>query len=234
MKVSSTAAKMDADQRIPIREGRAQIVGIAAIRPRFTRPAVALDIGDEIQQPPASDKVSHQVLAGTHPNLRGHFEIEVAQPLRRHQAAIGHAAGKLRLFRPKQKMAHGGMNAIGADQHIGGDADAVFELRLDPVAVIGEAGQAMAEMQALRGQRGGQHRQHIRAMALVVRIAECRHDLVAERRAQQRAAVLPSPLVPCLRTHAVPGQFISQSQPVQDARGVRADLNAGADFAQMT
>ena len=69
-------------------------------------------------------------------------------------------------------------------------------------------------------------------MHLVVRGAERRLERLGERRAQQRAAVVPAALMPGQRPHAGRGELVGEPEPVQDARGVRADLDAGADLAQ--
>ena len=74
--------------------------------------------------------------------------------------------------------------------------------------------------------------QQVGAMHLVVRRAERGLHGVRERRAQQRAAVLPAALVPRERLHAHARQRVGQAEPVQDARGVGADLDAGADLAE--
>ena len=52
-----------------------------------------------------------------------------------------------------QGAADGGMDAVGADQHVGFDGDAVLEPRLDVAAAVVEADAAMREMHALLGHR---------------------------------------------------------------------------------
>ena len=75
--------------------------------------------------------------------------------------------------------------------------------------------------------------EHVGAMHLIVRHAERRLHGLRDRRAQQRASVIPAALMPRERLHALVCQRLGEAQPVQDARGVRADLDAGADLAQL-
>jgi hypothetical protein len=172
------------------------------------------------------------VLAGPHPDLRHYLEIEMLETFGRHQSAIGHAAGELRLLLAEQNTAHGGMDAIGADQHVSAHADAVVELDVDGSAAIAKSGEAMAAMHTLGRNGGGQHRQHIGTMALMMREAECADHILAERRAQQRSPIVPPTLIPRDGPHAHTGEFIGETVAVQNARSVRADLDAGTDLAQ--
>jgi hypothetical protein len=86
-------------------------------------------------------------------------------------------------------------------------------------------------MQPFGGHGRPQEFRQIAAMEMIVGRAEGRLDLRAERRALQRAAIIPAALVHGERSHA---DFVHrglQSQPDQQARGVGADLDAGADLA---
>ena len=88
------------------------------------------------------------------------------------------------------------------------------------------------DVEALRRQRTDQRGQQIGAVGLVVREAEGLDHRVAERRAQQRPAVVPAALVEGQRPHAHARQLVPQAQPVEHARGVGADLDARADLAE--
>ena len=57
-------------------------------------------------------------------------------------------------------------------------------------------------------------------------------DRVAEPRLGQRAAVLPAALMKERRAERHLGAFLAEAEPDQEARGVRADVDAGADFAE--
>ena len=101
-------------------------------------PGVLLDDGDEIDQAPALDVVVDEVLAGSHPDLGRHFEIEMGEPIGRHQPAIGDAAGEAGLFGTEQGATHRRVDAVGPHQRVDADVRAVLELGLDVVAVIDE------------------------------------------------------------------------------------------------
>ena len=54
-----------------------------------------------------------------------------------------------------------------------------------------------------------------------------------ERRALQGAAVLPAPLVRADRAHPLAVEPFGEAEPAQDARRVRAHVDAAADFGQL-
>ena len=151
------------------------------------------------------------------------------QALDRNQAAIGDASGEARALRPEQRGTHRGMDAVCADQDVGLRLGAVGEAQLDTVAVIGEAGEAMPEVDAVLRQRARQRKEQVGAMEMVVGRAELGLDGLAERRALQGAAVVPAALMKGRRPHAAPCQGWAEAKQVQQARCVRADLDAGAD-----
>ncbi len=69
-------------------------------------------------------------------------------------------------------------------------------------------------------------------MHLIIRKAEGIENRIAERGLQQSATVLPAPLMKGQRPHAELGQFLAETEMLDDARGVGADLDAGTDLAQ--
>ena len=79
---------------------------LGSIRPRLPRPGVLLDQRDEVDELPAADEVVDEMPARAHPYLRRRLELEVAQPLGRHQPAVGDAAGEPRALGPEQGPAH--------------------------------------------------------------------------------------------------------------------------------
>ena len=94
------------------------------------------------------------------------------------------------------------MDAVGADQQVGLDRRAVLEARDDPLALLLEADQPVADMQPLGRHGGAQQLGEVAAMEVIVGRAERRLDLRPERRALQGAAVVPAPLVDGERPHA--------------------------------
>ena len=124
------------------------------------------------------------------------------------------------------------MDAIGADQHIDRDARAVVEPGLDSVAVLGEAGEPVAEMNVLARKSGRDHRQQIATMERQLRRAV---ELLAqriERRRLKRAPVLPAALMRDERAHAVAVEPRAEAKAAQDAHRVRAHVDAAADLGQ--
>ena len=98
----------------------------------------------------------HQMAARPEPGLVAALEAEIGDALGRHQPAIGDAAGKFRILGAEQQRPHSRMDTVGADQDVGGDALAVGEFDLDRIAALGNAKQAMAEMDVLDRQTGAQ------------------------------------------------------------------------------
>ena len=154
------------------------------------------------------------------------------QAIRRDQAAIGDAAGEARPFRTEQGVAHGRVNAVGADHSVGRDRRAILEMGFDSVTAIDEMGEALPQMHPIRRHSIRQGAVQVAAMERVVGRAERGLDGVAERRAKQHAAIIPAtPLVERHRPDACLRQFFGNAQPVENARRVRADIDAGADFS---
>ena len=158
-------------------------------------------IGDEVDEPPGADEVVHEVAAGSHPHLCGDLELQVAQPLGRHQPAVGDAAGEARLLGPEQESADRRVDAVGADQRVELGAGAVGETGLDAIAAVDEAVEAVSGVDPLGGERVPQRGKQVGAMHLVVREAERCLERLRQRRAQQGAAVVPAALVPGQRPH---------------------------------
>jgi hypothetical protein len=118
---------------------------------------------------------------------------------------------------PEQHAPHSRLDPVRAHQHVDPGTRAVIEPGLDPVAVIGQAGEPVPQVHPLGGHRAGQRGQQIGTMHLVVRKAEGGLQTLAERAAQQSTAVIPPALVERQRLHARLRQFPRQPQPVQHA-----------------
>ena len=86
-------------------------------------------------------------------------------------------------------------------------------------------------MQPLGRHGGAQKLGKVAAMEVIVGRAEGRLDLRPDRRALQGAAVVPAPLVDGERPHADRIQRRLEAEADQEARGIGADLDAGADLA---
>ena len=141
-----------ADLRVPALERGERALDRGAVGPVFAAPFVVLGPADKVQQLAARHEVMHEMAARPDPGLTTELELEIGEALDRDEPAIGDAAGEFRRLLPKQDCAHRRMNAVGADQHVGVDAHAVIEPRLDMAALVAEPEEAMTEMDALERQ----------------------------------------------------------------------------------
>src|SRR5580704_17231822 len=170
--------------------------------------------------------------AGPDPGLAAELEPEIGDALDRHQPAIGDAAGELRRLLAEQGSAYRRMDAVGADQNVGRDARLVLKPSLDVVAPLGEPSEAMSEMDPLGRKPRGNDRQQIGTVNGDVRRAVKLFALRIERRALQRAAVVPAPLMGAARAHALAQEAFAEAEPNQDAGRVRPHVDAAADMRQ--
>src|SRR5262249_10650313 len=180
-----------------------------AIGPVLPVPDVVLGPADEVQQARTRDEVLHEVPAGADPRLRADLEPEVGDALDRHQAAIGHAAGEARRLLTEERSAYGRMDAVGADQDVAGNSGVVLEPGLDAVALVGEADNAVAQMDASCRKPGGDDREQVRTVNGEMRRAIELLTERVERRPLERAAVLPAPLVGADRPHGLDVQLLA-------------------------
>ena len=139
-----------ANLRMPALEGGERAGDRGAVSPVLAVPFVVLGPADEIEEAAARDKVMHQMRAGADPGLRAELEAEVGDALDRNQPSIGDAAGKTRRLRAEECLAHRRMEAVGANQHIGRMRAPFANHASTRVAAIGEADEAVAEMDAPR------------------------------------------------------------------------------------
>src|SRR5215472_7754433 len=105
-------------------------------------------------------------------------------------------------------------------------------MRVDAVAVILKTGEPVCEMHAMIRQDAGNCAMQVGAMKGVVGRAERRLDRLPQWRAKQKASIVPAPLVERARFDARPSQRVRDPEPIQNARRVGADIDAGADFAE--
>jgi hypothetical protein len=124
------------------------------------------------------------------------------------------------------------VDTVGADQNVRLSAGAVREVGFDPISTVHNIDETVIKMEPADRERTRQRVKHIGAVHLVMRKPERGLQRFGERSAQQRSPVVPAALVLCQGPHAGSRQLLAEAEPVQDARGVRADLNAGADLAQ--
>ena len=114
------------------------------------------------------------------------------------------------------------MDSVRADQRVELGPRAVGERRLDAIAVVGECGQPVSEVDPLGGERVLQRGEEVGAMHLVVREAERGLEWFRQRRSQQGPAVVPATLMPRQRPHARALQHAGQPKR-RAARATRSD-----------
>src|ERR1051326_8922817 len=121
------------------------------------------------------------------------------------------------------------MNAVGADQYVGGDRIAVLELRLNPIAPIDELCESLAEVDALGRQQACQGTMQPGGVKRVVGRPKFLRDHCAERRPHEEAPVAPTPLVKGAGFDAASAEPLGKAEAVQQPRRIRADVDAGAE-----
>ena len=167
--------------RVPACKRGECVRGVPAVCPGLACPRVLLDDSHEVNQAATAHEVVHKVSAGSHPDLGRDLEPEFAQPFGGHQAPVRHAPGEPGILRPEQRPAHQRADAVGAHEHIDLGACTVREQRLDVIAVVYQAGEAVTEMQPAGRHLSRERRQQIGAMHLVMRRAERGFEWLSER-----------------------------------------------------
>ena len=90
----------------------------------------------------------------------------------------------------------------------------------------------MAEMDPLGRKPGGDDRQQIGAVDRQMRRAVKRLAHRVECRLLQGAAVVPAPLMGAARAHRLAVEPRPEAEPIEDARGIGAHVDAAADLGQ--
>ena len=201
---------------MPALERGERVRDLAAIRPRLARPAVLLHDRHEVDETLALDEVADEVRARAHPHLRRHVELEDAELLGRHQAAVGNTAREVRRLGAEQHLARGRVDPIGADEEVHVRPGPVGEGRIHAAIALGEPDQAVADVDAVGRHRAEEGGHEVRSMRLVMRKAEGFDHPFAEWGTEKRSAVVPSALMPGERLDTHRGQLVGEAEPVQD------------------
>jgi hypothetical protein len=153
-------------------------------------------------------------------------------PLGRHQPAPGDIAGVARQFLAEQVSAHGGVDAIGRDQHVAGNFSAVGECDDDAVRGLVESFDTRIEPKTFVGDTVKQNVEQVGAMRVVVGRTELRFRTGAQRGVVEAVAIVPGAVVASLRVDADARQRFAKPEHAQDAGGVGRELDAGAHLAE--
>jgi hypothetical protein len=101
------------------------------------------------------------------------------------------------------------------------------------MTLVGDADQAVAEMNPLRREAGGDDREQVRAMHGEMRHAVELFAAWVEWRSLQRASILPAPLVAADGTHGLPVERFPEAEPIEDTRRVRREVDAAPNLRQL-
>jgi len=111
------------------------ILDLATVVPGFALPIFLLADRHEIQKAAAGHKIMHEMSAGTHPVRRVVPKVEMRHPIGWREAAIGHIAGKSRMFITEQDFSDHRVNSICADDDVAVDDGSV--VKDGPRAIFG-------------------------------------------------------------------------------------------------
>src|SRR5712691_10300325 len=125
------------------------------------------------------------------------------------------------------------MDTVGADQKVDRDSHAILEPGLDAVALVGEADEAVAEMDVLHREARGDDREQVGAVNRQMRRAVELLAAWVERRPLQRAAILPAPLEGADRPYRLAVERAAETEPIEDPHRVRPHVDAAADLGQL-
>ena len=209
-----------------------RILDAALGQPGFARRLLRAADADPVEGPSGRDVVLHDAAVRSHPDAGDLGDIEMRDPLGRHQPAPGDVAGVARQLLAEHLPAHRRVDAVGADEDVAGRGAAVGERDGDAVGILIEALDARAEVEAFLAEAAEQHVEQVGAVRGVVRRAEMRLRPLAERRVVEAVAGVPGAIVAPFRIVRDARQRIAEAERPQDARRVAADLEAGADLAE--
>ena len=217
-----------AHHTVPPREVVERLLEPTRRGPRLECPRLGRCHTDPIDEPAGRHEVVHEVPARTHHDGAGEWQPQVGDPLRRNKTSPRRVAGESGFLRPEQLLAHNGVDAVRADHHVGGRARSVGEAQHGarvPTGGLLDPDQPPPERDLLRRHPRGEHTLEVGAVHVVVGKAVLGDDVVTERTGRQQRPVLPAAHVAAVRAYGNHPERVAQSEPVQDAAPVRADLD---------
>ena len=215
---------------MPARIGGAEVVDLARLGPGLADPVFLLDVADEVQHPAGRDEIVDEVPARAEKGRR--LRRNVAHLLRGNQPAIG-AAGEPRTLRsdaargapPKRCRRRRSAHRPRSRRRSRTVTRTVLPSCSTPTQRCARCTRSGGT--ALASSACSSPRWKIMCGA-----PNSFSMSVAERRLGQRAAVVPAALMEERRAERHLGAFLAKPEPDQDARRVRADVDAGADLAE--
>ena len=124
--------------------------------PRLDPPFAGSDRDPIVITRAGADIVVNEVMARSPPCGDRELDPEMRDAIRGNQTAIGHVSRKSRRLRSHDGFAHGRVDAVGANDHVGISGRAVMELHFDAVAMLGQSDASMVEMEHAGGNRAAE------------------------------------------------------------------------------
>ena len=171
--------------------------------------------------------------AGTEPEGAVGGDVVQRRPLEGDGGAPAHIAGEPWRMVTEEGAAHGGMDAVRADDGIALEAAPVAERGNSRARSLFNAETGDAEGGAALGQIGGQDGMQIGAVDVKEGGAIDALTIAGERRAPHLASAAPVAADQRLRREADGAELVVESKADHHLHGVRCHLNAGADFTEL-
>ncbi len=227
------------DQRVHVRVPSLVVVGAllcGALRgPRLHLPIVPFLDADEIHQLAGAQRIVDHMATDSDPVSCVVATDVLRHPLDRDHAAPCDHAKKARTVAAEQLMTDDRMHPVGADQGIALDGLAALELKRHPALVLRHAGGAPTKMDRVRllgTHRIDQHLQKVGAEHGDVGKAVALDRLGAEIEQFPGPAGVPQADLLAFGIARELPQRLQDTERVQGAGAVRADLNTGAEFLE--
>lgn len=214
------------DQTVPAAEHLAQRLRIAGDRPGLARGLRHRHRRREAQVLPRRDRVAHEVPARAEPEAHQRRAGRVRQPVHRHQAPVDAEPGELRLVAP-ERLADGGVDAVGADHQLRPADGPVLEGQPDAVSRpvrLPRLAEAFAQLEAALVDEREEGVVQMRPVHRVVRSAVHPLALRAQRRPGDRPPA-PATYLHGVDRHRPLAQGRAEAEPEQRPDGVRRELD---------
>ena len=202
-------------------------------RPRLLRPRGVLNGHGGGEQPAGREPVRDAVPVRAEPVDVRPGEVEVGDLLGRHDAAVDDGAGEDGVVAAGELRAEGRLEPVGGDRGVGAAPGSVLEHHLDAVVVLLDAGDARAEVERPGRRPGREHGQQVGAEEVELGRPEVLLHRRTELGAEEHGVVVPAPELDGRRQHADLAQRRQQPERLEQANGVRTELQRRADGGEL-
>jgi hypothetical protein len=125
------------------------------------------------------------------------------------------------------------VNAVCSYQRVNGDVNSILEASVNAISSLDKPYQPVPFMQTFGRETVDERPQQVSPVRLIMREAKRRLNCFPERSTKQGAAVIPAALMPSQRPYSHLCQLLRQTEPMQNARSIRTDLDPCAHFPQV-